>query len=124
MKRRVLSGVVLALLLGAGCARLDRRAAGVYTAEPWVDLGTFTQMEDKEAWIFAPALGWKEARLPVWVTPETEVFLHGTPVSLGDISPGQTVRLVYDIGRDGTGVAERIDLMGAPLEGAPRDADF
>jgi hypothetical protein len=124
MKRRILSGVVLALLLGAGCARVDLRAAGLYAAEPWVDVGRFTQVGGEQAWIFAPALGWKKDRLPVWVTPETDVFLDGAPVGLGDINPGQTVRLMYELRRDGTGVAERIDVMGPPVKGAPREVDF
>jgi hypothetical protein len=123
----MLAVAVVALALGAGCARVDRRGAGVYVEEPWVDVGTFTRVGGEEAWVFAPAVGpygWRKHRVPVWVTPETDILFNGTHAGLADVAPGQKVRLTYEIRRDGTGVAERIDIIGPERDGEYLDAAY
>ncbi len=127
MKRRMLSVAVLALTLGVGCSHINRKAAGVYVGEPWVDMGVFTQVGGEEAWVFAPAVGpfgWRKHRVPVWVTPETDILFNGTEAGLADVAPGQKVRLTYELRRDGTGVAERIDIIGPERDGAYLDAAY
>lgn len=121
--RRRLSIAVLALALGAGCAPLNRNAAGVFVEEPWVDIGTFTQVGGRDAWVFSSSSRWLDDDLPVWVTPETDIVLNGAHIGLDAVEPGQEVRLLYNLRPDGSNVAERIDILGAPTPGTPPDTD-
>jgi hypothetical protein len=117
-----LSIMALALALGSGCSpRL--RASGVFTDEPWVDVGSFRKVGGRDAWMFSSSSEWWKFDIPVWVTPETKVVLNGTQVGIGDVEPGQEVRLLYDMRPDGSSIARRIDVLGDPRPGAQFDTD-
>jgi hypothetical protein len=124
MRKRMLLAAALAVALGGACVTVDRQAAGIYVAEPMVETGVFTRVgRQGEAWMFVPATPSVE-RVPVWVTPDTSVLVGGARVSLDAVEPGQTVRLVYELQRNGTGVAERIDIIGKVTGSEPPDAAF
>jgi hypothetical protein len=123
MRRPVLVAMMLAATLGSGCVN-RRQAAGVYVGEPMVETGVFTHVSRKgNAWVFEPMAPW-EKKVRVWVTPETSVLENGTEVDLGAVKPRRKVRLVYELRRDGTGVAERIDIIGKVTGEAPLDTDI
>lgn len=115
MRRQVLAVAALAAALGTACVN-RRQAAGIYVQEPMVETGVFTEVDPAgRLWVFDPMAPW-EKEVEVWVPPETYVLANGTQVDLRAVKPGRKVRLVYDIRRDGTAVAERIDIMG-PVKG-------
>jgi len=123
MKKRVLVAMMLTATLGSACMS-RRQAAGVYVAEPMVETGVFTQVSRKgNAWVFDPLAPW-EKKVRVWVTPETRVLENGTEVDLGAVKSGRKVRLVYELRRDGTGVAERIDIIGKVTGETAPDTDI
>ena len=110
MRKQVLAVAVLAAALGMGCVNW-RQAAGVYVSEPMVETGVFTHVgKEGKAWVFDPMAPW-EKKVRVWVTPETSVVENGIQTDLRAVKAGRKVRLVYELRRDGTGVAERIDIM-------------
>lgn len=114
---------VLALTLGSGCLTPNRQASGVFVEEPWVDMGTFTKVGGRDAWLFSSSSVWWQDELPVWVTPDTVIVLNGAHIGLDAVEPGQEVRLLYNLRPDGSNVAERIDIMGAPTPDTPHDTD-
>lgn len=127
MRKWMLCAVALSAALGAGCF-MDRNAAGVFVSEPVVEFGTFTAVgKGDRAWMFEPkaASGYYlyAPDLPMYVTPETGIYRNGVEVGLAQLEPGRMVRLVYELRRDGTGRAERIDII-APETGAPPEADL
>ncbi|HZH77781.1 MAG TPA: hypothetical protein VEY88_17275 [Archangium sp.] len=123
MRNRVLVGMLLAATLGTGCVN-RRQAAGVFVGEPMVETGVFTQVSRKgNAWEFDPMAPW-EKKVRVWVTPETRVVENGTEVELDAVKKGRKVRLVYELRRDGTGVAERIDIIGKVTGETAPDAEL
>lgn len=117
-----LSIVALALALGAGCTP-NLRASGVFVDEPWVDVGSFRKVGGRDAWVFTSSSEWWKDDVPVWVTDDTKIVLNGTRVGIDDVEPGQEVRLFYDLRPDGSNVAERIDILGAPTPGSPFETD-
>lgn len=122
MRKRVLMAMVLAATLGTGCVN-RRQAAGVYVSEPMVETGVFTHVgKEGKAWVFDPMAPW-EKKVRVWVTPETSVVENGTETDLRAVKAGRKVRLVYELRRDGTGVAERIDIISKVTGEAPPDTD-
>jgi hypothetical protein len=122
MKRQVLIATLLAATLGTGCVN-RRQAAGVYVAEPMVETGVFTHVgKEGKAWVFNPMAPW-EKKVRVWVTPETNVVENGIQTDLRAVKAGRKVRLVYELRRDGTGVAERIDIMSKVTGEDPPDTD-
>jgi hypothetical protein len=123
MRTRVLVAMLLTATLGSACVN-RRQAAGVYVSEPMVETGVFTQVSRKgNAWVFDPMAPW-EKKVRVWVTPETRVLENGTEVDLGAVKSGRKVRLVYELRRDGTGVAERIDIIGKVTGETSPDTDI
>ena len=128
MRKRMLCATALAVALGTGCV-MDRNAAGVFVSEPVVELGEFTQVGSKgEAWMFEakPASGYwlHTPDRPVYVTPETSIYENGVEVGLTQLEPGRMVRMVYEVRRDGTGRAERIDIISPVKAGTPPEADL
>ncbi len=128
MRKWRLCTAALAVALGTGCV-MDRNAAGVFVSEPVVEFGEFTQVGERgEAWMFEPlpASGYwlHSPDLPVYVTPQTSVYENGVEVGLTQLEPGRMVRMVYELRRDGTGRAERIDLMSPETGEAPPEADL
>ncbi|MFY0567519.1 hypothetical protein ACN28E_27355 [Archangium lansingense] len=123
MRKQVLvATVMLAATLGTGCVN-RRQAAGVYVGEPMVETGVFTHVcEEGKAWVFDPMAPW-EKKIQVWVTPETSVVENGIQTDLDAVKAGRKVRLVYELRRDGTGVAERIDIMSKVTGEEPPDTD-
>ncbi|HEX8821664.1 MAG TPA: hypothetical protein VF794_17195 [Archangium sp.] len=122
MRKPVLVAMMLAATLGSACVN-RRQAAGVYVSEPMVETGVFTRVgQEGKAWVFNPMAPW-EKKVRVWVTPETSVLENGIQADLGAVKPGRKVRLVYELRRDGTGVAERIDIIGKVTGEAPPDTD-
>jgi hypothetical protein len=122
MRRQVRIATLLAAALAMACVNI-RQAAGVYVGEPRVETGVFTEVgPDGSTWLFDPVAPW-EKKVPVWVTPDTDVLANGTEVDLRAIKPGRKVRLVYELRRDGTGVAERIDLIDK-VTGEALDTDI
>jgi hypothetical protein len=120
--RRMLLFAALAATLGTGCGRVHRNAAGVYAAEPVVALGVFTKVgrAPGEPWIFNPKV-LERRKVPMRMSPDTNVLsVHGEEVGLEAIQPGQAVRVVYNLLRDGTGLVERIDIVGEPRRGLHR----
>jgi hypothetical protein len=110
MRQVLIATVLAATLLGAGCVN-RRQAAGVYVEEPMVELGVFTHVgQEGKAWVFNPMAPW-EKKVRVWVTPDTSVVENGIQTDLSAVKKGRKVRLVYELRRDGTGVAERIDII-------------
>jgi hypothetical protein len=65
-----------------------------------------------------------EKKVRVWVTSETRVVENGTEVELDAVKKGRKVRLVYELRRDGTGVAERIDIIGKVTGETAPDAEL
>jgi hypothetical protein len=121
--KRMLMATVLAATLGMACGVNRRQAAAVYVSEPRVETGVFTRVEHEgNAWEFYPMAPW-EKRVRVWVTPETSVVENGTQVDLRAVQPGSKVRLIYELRRDGTGVAERIDIISQVTGEALPDTD-
>ncbi|XXF75650.1 hypothetical protein P2318_21625 [Myxococcaceae bacterium GXIMD 01537] len=121
MTRRMLCGAALVAALGTACWSIDRQGAGVYVSEPMVDIGSFAQVEAQsgQAWAFEPrthSLFWRHQYVPVWVPACTSVFVNGEEATLNAVQPGSTVRLIYQLRRDGTGVAERIDVIAPETE--------
>jgi hypothetical protein len=128
MRKRMLGATALALALGTGCFT-DRNAAGVFVSEPVVEFGEFTQVGRKgEAWMFeakaASGVYFYAPDRPVYVTSETGVYENGVEVELTQLEPGRMVRVVYELRRDGTGRAERIDLISPVTDETPPDADL
>lgn len=123
MRRQVLAvTVLLAAALGTGCVN-RRQAAGVYVGEPMVETGVFTHVgKEGKAWVFNPMAPW-EKKVRVWVTPETSVVENGIQADLHAVKAGRKVRLIYELRRDGTGVAERIDIMSKVTGEEPPDTD-
>lgn len=111
MRKQVLAvTVLLTAALGTGCVNW-RQAASVYVGEPMVEIGVFTQVgQEGKAWVFNPMAPW-EKKVRVWVTPDTDVVENGIQTDLRAVEAGRKVRLVYELRRDGTGVAERIDII-------------
>ena len=121
--KRMLMATVLAATLGMACGVNRRQAAGVYVSEPRVETGVFTRVgQEGKAWVFDPMAPW-EKTVRVWVTPETSVVENGVEADLRAVKPGSKVRLVYELRRDGTGVAERIDVISQVTGEAPPDTD-
>jgi len=123
----MLCATALAVALGTGCV-MDRNAAGVFVSEPVVEFGAFTEKgQQGRAWLFEamPAAGYyfHAPDVPVYVTPETGIYQNGVEVGLAQLEPGRMVRLMYELRRDGTGRAERIDIM-APETGAAPETDL
>ncbi|WNG45161.1 hypothetical protein F0U60_14380 [Archangium minus] len=124
MRKRVLVVTVLTATLGMACGVNRRQAAGVFVGEPMVETGVFTKIgKEGNAWVFDPMAPW-EKKVRVWVPPETSVLENGAEVDLRAVKPGRKVRLVYELRRDGTGVAERIDIIGKVTGEAPPDTDI
>ena len=123
MRQVLIATVLAATLLGTGCVN-RRQAAGVYVDEPMVELGVFTRVSKKEgnAWVFDPMAPW-EKKVRVWVTPDTSVVENGIQTELSAVKAGRKVRLVYELRRDGTGVAERIDIISKVSGEEPPDTD-
>ncbi|HEX5744794.1 MAG TPA: hypothetical protein VFZ09_01045 [Archangium sp.] len=122
MKRVLIATVLAATLLGTGCVN-RRQAAGVYVDEPMVELGVFTHVgKEGKAWVFNPMAPW-EKKVRVWVTPGTSVVENGIQTELSAVKAGRKVRLVYELRRDGTGVAERIDIISKVTGEEPPDTD-
>lgn len=123
MRKQVLAVTVLVATLGMGCVN-RRQAAGVYVGEPMVEIGVFTRVgKEGKAWVFDPMAPW-EKKVRVWVTPETSVVENGTQADLSAVKARRKVRLVYELRRDGTGVAERIDIISEVTGEAPPDTDI
>ncbi|HYO52686.1 hypothetical protein [Archangium sp.] len=123
MRKQVLIATLLAATLGMGCVN-RRQAAGVYVGEPMVETGVFTHVgTEGKAWVFDPMAPW-EKKVRVWVTPETSVVENGIQADLRAVKPGRKVRLVYELRRDGTGVAERIDIISKVTGEDPPDTDI
>lgn len=121
--KRMLMATVLAATLGMACGVNPRQAAGVYVSEPRVETGVFKRVEQEgKAWVFHPMAPW-EKTVRVWVTPDTSVVENGVEADLRAVKPGSKVRLVYELRRDGTGVAERIDVIGPVTGENPPDTD-
>lgn len=121
--KRMLMATVLAASLGMACGVNRRQAAGVFVSEPRVETGVFTRVEQEgKAWVFDPMAPW-EKTLRVWVTSETSVVENGVEADLRAVKPGSKVRLVYELRRDGTGVAERIDVISQVKGESPPDTD-
>ena len=123
MKRMMLLAGLVATL-GSACGGLNRNAAGVYVGEPVVAIGVFTQVGEApgEKWIFDPGV-LERRKVPLRMTPDTNVVsVDGAELGLEAIQPGQPVRVVYELLRDGSGIAERIDVIGYPARHRPRGA--
>lgn len=121
--KRMLMATVLAATLGLACGVNRRQAAGVFVSEPMVETGVFTRVEQEgKAWVFYPMAPW-EKTVRVWVTSDTSVVENGVQADLCAIKPGSKVRLVYALRRDGTGVAERIDVISQVTGETPPDTD-
>ncbi|HYO67739.1 MAG TPA: hypothetical protein VEU33_16820 [Archangium sp.] len=122
MRQVLIATVLAATLLGTGCVN-RRQAAGVYVSEPMVETGVFTHVgQEGKAWVFNPMAPW-EKKVRVWVTAETSVVENGVQTELSAVKTGRKVRLVYELRRDGTGVAERIDIISKVTGEAPPDTD-
>lgn len=127
MRKRMLCASALAVALGTGCF-IDRSAVGAFVSEPMVEFGEFTQVGRKgEAWLFeakaASGVYFYSPDIPVYVTHETSVYANGVEVDLAQLEPGRMVRMVYELRRDGTGRAERIDII-SPDTGEEPEADL
>ena len=129
MRKRMLCATALALALGTTGCFTDRNAAGVFVSEPVVEFGEFTRVGGRgEAWMFeakaASGVYFYAPDRPVYVTSQTSVYENGVEVDLTQLEPGRMVRVVYELRRDGSGRAERIDII-SPVQGdAPPEADL